>query len=275
MNQENNEKSCGGCEGGHHGLHKMKRLGTALIFILCLFVATKTLTELKSWDSLGKNSVTVSTISVSGKGEVVAIPDIATFSFTVSEEAAVVADAQEKATKKMNASLDFIKKSGVAEKDIKTTNYNIYPRYEYVGGTTYYPSGKQVLAAYVVSQDIQVKVRNVADAGKLLSGIGEFGVSNVSGLNFSVDKYDDIVKEARAKAISDAKTNAEKLASDLGVRIVRIMDYSDSSYNPTPVYYAKAMSSGYGGDMMSERAPQIPTGENKITSNVTITYEIR
>lgn len=254
-------------------MHKMKKLGTALIFILCLFVATKTLTELKSWDSLGKNLSTTSTISVTGKGEVIAIPDIATFSFSVSEEASVVADAQAKATKKMNASLDFLKKSGIADKDIKTTDYNIYPRYEYTGGTTYYPGGKQVLVAYVVSQNITVKVRKISEAGTLLSGIGELGVTNVSSLNFSVDKYDDVVKEARAKAISDAKINAEKLANDLGVKLVRIMDYSDSSYNPSPVYYAKAMSAGVSSDMM--RAPELPAGESKITSNVTITYEIR
>jgi uncharacterized protein YggE len=246
---------------------------TVVFVLLAVFLGAKAISALKEIKYVGAGVPATNIISVNGKGEVIAVPDIATFSLTVSEESPVVATAQKSATTKMNSILDFLKKSGVEDKDIKTTNYNIYPRYEYPGSMLY-NNGKRTLAGYVVSQSIEVKVRKTEEAGKLISGIGEFGAEEVSGLSFSVDKYDELVKEAREKAITEAKENAEKLADALGVDLVRITSYYDQ--NPIgPMYYGKAV--GMGGDMMNESsvAPELPAGENKIISNVSISYEIK
>lgn len=245
--------------------------------VLSLFLLVQAFAGIKGLRYIGGQNMT-GTISVSGKGEVVAVPDIATFSFSVSEEAPVVADAQKSATDKTNGILKFLVDNGVEEKDIKTTSYNIYPRYEYAGDRYgQYGTGKRTLAAYVVSQSVEVKVREISEAGKLLTGVGEFGGSDVSGLSFAVDKYDDLLKEAREKAIAEARENADKLADDLGVNLVRVISYYDQS--PVyPMYYGKdVMNAGHGmgGDMRVESAPQLPAGENKIISNVSVTYEIR
>lgn len=253
-----------------------KKTAIALLIILVAFVAVKTIREIKEISHLGKAQSMPSSINVSGKGEVLATPDIATFSFTVSEEAAVVSDAQKKSTDKMNAILDYVKKSNVEDKDVKTLSYSIYPRYDYQNAT-YYNPGKQVLAAYVVEQTIQIKVRKLEDAGTLLTGIGEFGATNVSGLSFSVDKQDDLAREARDKAIVDAKAEAKKLAKALGVKLGDMISFYESTpYQP--MYYAKdVMMSAVpmGGEMRANVAPQLPSGESKITSNVSVTYEIR
>jgi uncharacterized protein YggE len=257
---------------------KVKKAGITLLVLLSIFVAVKTASEFKKMPYIGKDTPVVNAITVTGKGEVITIPDIASFTVTVSEEGLVVADAQKKATEKANKIIAFLKEGGVEEKDIKTTNYSIYPRYEYNKQVQpyYYDSGKQTLAAYVVTHSIEVRVRKVDDAGKLLSGVGEFGVNDVSGLNFTVDKYDDLVKEARTKAIKEARENAEKLAGDLDVKLVRITGYYDQG-NYAPVYYGKEMlmnasADGRGGAMP---VPELPAGESKIISNVSITYEIR
>jgi hypothetical protein len=245
--------------------------------VLSLFLLVEALAGVKGLRYIGGQNMN-GTISVSGKGEVVAVPDIATFSFSVSEESPIVADAQKQATDKINGILAFLAKNGVDEKDVKTTSYNISPRYEYAGDRyNNYGTGKRTLAAYVVSQSVEVKVKKIDTAGTLLSGIGEFGAGDVSGLSFSVDKYDDLAKEARAKAIDEARKNADKLAKDLGVNLVRVISYYDQT--PGPIYYAKSamMDSAYGmggGDRV-ESAPQLPGGENKIVSNVSVTYEIR
>ncbi len=135
--------------------------------------------------------------------------------------------------------------------------------------------GERILKGYIVDQSVSVKVRNVDVAGKLLTGVGERGASNVSGLNFTVDNNEELQKEARAKAIADAKEKAEELRKELGVSLVRVVSYGESGNWPVP-YYSKL---GMGGamDVRSESAasPEIPTGENKIISNVSITYEIR
>ena len=252
----------------------VKNLTTTLLALLVVFVAVKVVSSLKAMSFIGAGVSVTNSITVSGTGDVIATPDIATFSFTVQEEAATVAEAQKTANSKMDAILAYVKKSGIEDKDVKTSSYNIYPRYEYTGGTMY-SSGKQVLAAYVVSQTVEVKVRKLEDAGKVLSGIGEYGATNVSGLSFGIDKQTEVDRQARDKAIADAREQAEVLARSLGVSLGRIVSFSESgSAYPRPVYYAKMMDSTMG---MGEAAQSVsvPTGENKITSNVTITYEIR
>ncbi len=252
------------------------RLITILLVIAIAFGLVKVTAQIKSLSYIGKPTATPDVITVSGKGEVVVAPDIATFSFGVTEEAVTVGEAQKKSTDKIDAILASIKKGGVEDKDIKTVSYNIYPRYEYHNATMY-TSGTQYLAAYVVSQTVEVKVRDLTKAGGLLSGIGEYGATNISGLAFSIDEQDKVIRDARADAIKDAREQAEVLARALGVNLGRITSFYESTpYQPYPIYYAKdSMSSvGMGGDAPRVEAA-IPAGENKITSNVTITYEIK
>jgi hypothetical protein len=252
---------------------QIKKIVTVLGVALIIFVSAKIVTELKSMSYIGKGVNTANVITVSGKGEVLATPDIANFSFGVTEEAANVGDAQTKTTEKANKILKAIKDAGVADKDIKTSSYSIYPRYEYKNAGMY-TSGTQYLAAYVVSQSVDIKVRKLEDAGKILASVGSLGATNVSGLTFSVDKQDELTRDARSSAIKDARDQAKVLARALGVDLGRIVSFYESApYQPYPVYYAKDA-------IMSARAeaapvPELSAGESKIVSNVTITYEIK
>ena len=263
MEQEKN--NCSGFWGGE----RFYKAGGAVLILLAIFLFSKTISEVKGWRVIGKDIPPQATITVSGKGEVVVKPDIATFSFGIQEESLVVGEAQEGVAKSENEILAFLEKNGVAKDDIKVSGYNIYPRYDYARS-----SGKQTLAAYVVSESVEVKVRKIGDAGKLIGSLGELGATNLSGLTFSVDKQDDALKEAREKAIADAKANARKLAKELDVSLARIVSFSENGGGyPPPIYYAKA-EMGMGGDM-SRATPELPSGTNKITSNVSVTYEIR
>ena len=271
------EKNCcgGGC--GVCGSGKMKTGLLVLVIIVAVFFAAKSIKELKAIGFVGKELSPSATIVVSGEGEVLTKPDIASFSFSVEKESLNVAEAQSGSAKIVNDILAELKKLGVADKDVKTLGYNIYPRYEYISGGMsyeYYPpnGGKRELASYVVSQTIEVKVRKIADAGKIISSIGEMGASNLSGLSFSVDREEEFTAEARKEAIVDAQSKAKILAKDLGVQLVRVTSFSESGNYPGPIYYAKSMeASGMGGGA----TPEVPSGENRIVSNVTITYEIR
>lgn len=261
-------------------IEQKKKLMLTLVavgVILAGFLAMKTLAEIKSYGIIGKDVPPQSTITVSGKGEKFATPDIAEFSFSVTNEAKTVADAQKNTTKTMNEAIATVRAFSVEEKDIKTTGYNIFPRHEYRKAVVpcnefECPPGNQVLIGYQVSQSVSVKVRKIEDAGAILSKIGEIGVSEVSGLTFSIDKEDEVKNEARSIAIKDAQTQAAVLAKQLGVKLVRIVNFSESGN--FPIYYGKAASFGVSGDAAAP-APEIPPGENIVTSNVTITYEIR
>ena len=249
-----------------------------LVFItLSLFLVVQTINGLKEYTYIGGQGVPQNVISVTGKGEVFANPDIATFSFSVVETAKTVKDAQDSATKKTNTTLEKVKSFGIEDKDIKTNDYSVYPKYEYTNQmctATVCPPSRQILTGYEVSQTVIVKVRKIEDAGKVLGSIGDTGVTNISGLSFTIDDEDALNRDARAKAITEAKTKAEALAKDLGVSLVRIVSFSeDGNGYPMPMAYAKMDSMSAG--VATAPTPEIPAGQNKILSNVTITYEIR
>jgi uncharacterized protein len=135
--------------------------------------------------------------------------------------------------------------------------------------------GTQTLRGYEINQMVEVKVRKTEDAGKLLSGIGSQGVTNVSGLSFTVDNEEGIKAEAREAAINDAKAKADVLAKQLGVKIVRIVSFNESG--DYPIFYSKTMAANGSARDMAEQAmaPELPAGEHKVISNVSIVYEIR
>ena len=267
----------------YHGLK------IALIVFLAVFVAN-VLFEGRGYKDENKIP---NTISFSGHGEVNAVPDIANIYFTISKDGATVKDAQAGVAVVEKKALDLLKVKGVVEKDIKTVNASFYPKYEYrkavcppipMGDDTtniftkptspdyYCPSGKQVLIGYTANESITVKIRNTDGGGDIMQGLGITGVSDLNGPNFAIDKVDALKAQARKLAIDDAKQKAKILAKDLGVHLVKITSFSESGN--FPIMYGKAA-------MMEERVSAtevpavIPKGENTISSDVTITYEIR
>ncbi|MCL5782224.1 MAG: SIMPL domain-containing protein [Patescibacteria group bacterium] len=274
---------------------KVWKVGKWVGVILAIFLAVLSVKELKSIGYVGDENRVTSTISVDGTGDAVAMPDVATFSFSVQETAKTVADAQKAATDKINNALKVVRDAGIADKDINTLSYNINPHYEYQNAVCSYeltpvssgvavsslqvaspvrycPPGKSVLTGYEVSQTIQVKVRDLSKAGSIFTSIGSLGVQNVDSLTFSVDQPETVKAEARAKAITDARSKAQILAKQLGVSLKRITSYYESS-GPYPIYGmgVKAMAAT---DSVAAPSPEIPAGEQKVTSNVSITYEI-
>jgi uncharacterized protein YggE len=258
---------------------------TAVTILLAVFLGVKAINTIKEYSYIGKGVYPTNTITVSGTGEVFSIPDTGSFSFSVNETGKAVKDAQDKASTKMNAILEALKGMGIEDKDIKTVGYNSGPKYEWRQATcppydpsnpTYYcPPGKNILTGYEVSQTISVKVRKTDDAGVALTKVGELGATNISSLEFVVDDMDAVKAEARDKAITDAKDKAKVLSKSLGINLVKIISFSDSGDYP-PVYYgASSMElKAMGGDAVPA-VPQVPVGENKIVSNVSITYEVR
>ncbi|MEK7109049.1 MAG: SIMPL domain-containing protein [Patescibacteria group bacterium] len=244
---------------------------------LIIFLGVMSLGALMNLRYIGAGIAAANTISISGHGEALAVPDIATFSFSVVSDKATVAAAQADATQKANATTKYLTDAGVDKKDIQTSDYSIYPQYDYVQGVCqggYCPGGRQVLRGYQVRQGTTVKVRETAKAGELLAGVGGKGATEVSGLQFTFDDPDKVATEARDKAIADAKEKAETLAKQLGVSLVRVVSFSESSGGSYPRPMTAAYSMGGAEDSKSV-APEISTGQNKVTNDVTVTYEIR
>lgn len=222
------------------------------------------------------------TISVSGKGEVFAKPDVATFTFTVEAKEVDASVAQSKAADTMNAVLAYLKEAGVEEKDVKTEYYNLTPQYEYPQQMCTQwscpPQGEPKLIGYQVNQTVAVKVRDTAKAGEVISKVGEKGAMNVSGLSFTIDDVEALKAEAREKAITDAQEQSKTIAKNLGVRIVRMNGFwEDAGGYPAPYGIGGGME--MKSDAMSMReesiAPELPMGENTITVQVNLSYEVK
>ena len=229
---------------------------------------------------MSQNQYGPTTINVRGEGEVLAKPDIGSFSFSVRAEGEDAAEAQEKSAEINNAIIAYLKEQGVEEKDIKTQYYNLNPKYRYEERVcpfgSYCPPGEPIIDGYEVSQNVTVKVRDLDKSGDLITGVGERGASAISGLSFPLAATANLEAEAREIAIADAKDKAEKLVKDLDSRIVKLVGFYEEEYYPMPY--------GYGGDMLATAvvsmdaapaSPELPTGENTIRKVVNITYEIR
>ncbi|MFA6324606.1 MAG: SIMPL domain-containing protein [Candidatus Paceibacterota bacterium] len=246
-----------------------------IIFVLIVLCAGK---FLLSYGNFGKNGNAVeNTISFTGHGEVSAVPDIANISFTIEKDAKTVKESQALVAEIEKKAIDLLKTNNVAERDIKTNNASFYPKYEFQNKgmpcTRFVcPTGENVIVGYTSSESISVKIRNTDDTGKIIQGLGEIRVSNLNGPNFSIDKEDALKDSARKLAINEAKEKAKKLSKDLGIRLGKITSFSENRDYPMPMYAKAEMAMGM--DTVSLPA-ELPKGENLITSDVTITYEIK
>lgn len=244
-----------------------------------LLLFARTVTEMKEWRFIGSGTTATNTIAVTGKGEVFAVPDIAQFTLSVTKENKDVKSAQKEATEKMNAIIAYLKSVNIAEKDIKVTNYSANPKYEWIQqpcrAGEYCTGGQNKLVGFTVSQTIQVKVRKDTDkASDILGEAGNRGATEIGNLEFINDDEDALKADARKQAIADAKEKAESLARELGVSIVRIVGFNEDGGYQQPVMY-KAARMEMMADSAGAPSPELPVGENKIQSNVTVTYEIK
>ncbi len=263
-------------------IDNLYKAGLALLIIISVAIVVKTAFPWKSRGMMGGLDMP-NTIVLSGHGEVSAIPDIANVSFNIRKDGKTVKEAQEMVAVVEKVSLDFLKSSAVEEKDIKTTNASFNPKYEYRYDTKIMMPcnewgcpprpGKNVISGYEAYESITVKVRKTDDVGKIMQGLGGLGVTDLNGPNFAIDDEDGLKAEARKMAIEEAKEKAKVLAKDLGVRLGKIVSFNEGGDYGEPIYYGKEMmAEGMGGD---SSPAEIPKGENTITSDVTIVYEIK
>ncbi len=230
---------------------------------------------LASMDSLKHPTGQAATISVSGEGEITAIPDIATIIFTVRESAKTVPEAQKLAEVKVIKAIAAVSALGVDKKDQKTLSYTVNPKYEYpnpvYSGYTQMPTvSSPKLVGYEVSQTIQVKVRKIESAGEVFGALGKVNITEISGPEFTVDNMEKVEADAKALAIKDAKEKAKVTAKALGVDLGEITQFSEDNGGYYPMMYSKAATS----PSAAADAVSIPQGENVIKSHVTITYSL-
>jgi len=233
-------------------------------FGICFLVIASVYLAVSAYEKINL-PITGNTISFSGEGKVFAKPDIARINFAIITEGVTSKAAQDKNSPKSKAVTALLEKLGIEEKDVKTTSYNIYPQYNYPR------SGVPEIKSYQVTQSFEVKVRDLDKVSDVLEGLVSAGANNVINLGFSVDDPEMLKAEARAKAISDAKKKANELEKQLGIRLGKIVSFSENTGGfPNEIFYAKGLGGGAGGD-----ASSLPAGENEILITISLTYQIK
>jgi hypothetical protein len=214
---------------------------------------------------IGKSPDIQRTISITGEGKVTAIPDIALVSLGLTTEKKNISDAQAENSKTMNSLIEKLKGLNIAKEDIKTVNYSIYPAYDWT-------DGRQVLRGYTVSQDVQVKIRKTDQVDEVLKIAGDLNLNQIGGLTFDIDNPENYKQDARIKALENAKEKADALAKVMGVKLGKVISFSESEgYVPAPYpMYAKAEGIGGGG----APAPAVEAGSQEITIMATVSYEL-
>lgn len=224
------------------------------------------------------------TFSVSGEGKVIAVPDVAAFTFSVITEGGKDLNSlQEQNVEKVNHAIAFVKENGVEDKDITTEQYSVEPRYQYFNcGSAYMRGGEPCpppeIVGYTVRQSVLVKVRDFSKAGEIIAGVVEKGANSVSQLQFTIDDESKVLADARAKAIEEAKEKAKQLASAAGFSVGKLISISEGGSYPFPYRSMQMQMSdeyGMGGAAQEKTAPAIEAGSQEVTVSVTLRYEIR
>ena len=235
-------------------------LGAVVLVALIIFLLASTNQKVNT-------AITTNTISFSGEGKVSAKPDIAKLEFAVVTQAQTSKEAQNANSPKSKAVVDFLRKQGVEEKDIKTLSYNVYPQYNYPRFDA------PEIKGYEVIQKFEVKIRDLDKTNEILDRLVTAGANNIANVAFTIDEPEKLQAEARVKAIADAKKKARDLEKQLGVNLGKIVNFSENTGGFPGPYYLEAKNFGQGG--VGGGAPEIPVGENETVVNVTITYQIK
>ncbi len=204
-------------------------------------------------------------IWVTGQGEVTVVPDVAILSLGVEAQAPTVQQAMAEAAGAMDRVMAALRANGVAERDIQTQWFNIYPVRRWVDDE------REVLIGYRVTNMVRAKIRDVEATGSIIDQVAEAGgdLTRIHGVSFTVDDPSQYDNEAREKAIADAQAKAQHLAALAGVDLGRPFYISESG-GFVPIYRDYAMMEAGG---ILPPTPISP-GETEITLTVQMAFAI-
>lgn len=206
------------------------------------------------------------TITVDAEGKITVKPDIGLINLSVVSQGLTVKSVTKDSTDKMNKVIEAIKALSVDPKDITSTQYSLYPQYDY-------RTANPKITGYNLTQEIQVKVRDLTKVDDVLQAGLDAGSNQIGQLTFDIDDTSLVKKQAREKAFTAAKEKAQEMADAAGVKLGRVVTFSEgSSYQP-PVFANYKMDMA-AGNAVSEAAPSIEPGSKDMSVTVSVTYEI-
>jgi uncharacterized protein len=243
------------------GERKMTRIWAALLLGAAILPSaaaaqqTATITQ----------SIAGTRLDIAATGEATRVPDVAVINTGVSIRSATASGAIQQTAARMARVRAALKAAGVDDRDIQTSQLSLNPEYIYANNQP------PKLNGYTASNQLSVRFRDIANAGKIIDALVAEGANQINGPTLTIDKPEAALDEARAKAVATARARADLYARSLGMRVVRVVSVSESGGSfpvPPPMpMYARAQA--------VERDSKIDPGEQKLQVTLAVTYELQ
>lgn len=216
----------------------------------------------------GGSAYPTNQISVTGEGLAYGEPDVAYIDLGVDVTNAQVSPALEQANQAVSAVQEAIKAADVADEDIQTTSFNVYPEDRY-DPQTGQPSGERV---FHVQNILRITVRDVSKVGAIIDAGTGAGANAVHNISFGILETSDLAAQARTEAVADARKRAEQLANELGFALGDVTLINET-YGSVPVYqpsFAAQDAAGRGGG----GGAVVNSGQLAVSVQVNVTFKL-
>jgi len=215
----------------------------------------------------GGDEIQINTINIAGTGTVTVSPDKAVVYLGVQTQSADATTAQQENAEKMDRIIAALKDAGIAEDDMETSGYSMYPLRSY-------ETDEPTITGYVVSNRLMVTVTDIDEVGDIIDTAVNAGANEVQSVSFTLS--DDARQDARAQALENAveaaRSDADTLAGILDVTLlgpVEVTTSGGSVVTPYPVPYAAVEEAGYE----MRKSTSILPGDISVTAYVQMVYQ--
>ncbi len=202
-------------------------------------------------------------LDISAEGRTTRVPDLATIRAGVVAQAPTAAAALADNAQRMMRVIAALKRSGIADRDIATSNVGLSPQYRYTDGQP------PALTGYQTTNTVSIRFRDVAKAGGILDALVAQGANQIDGPNLSIDKPEAALDEARTDAVKRARARADLYAAAAGMKVVRVISIAEAGQDaggpgPQPVFMARAMA--------ADARTEIAAGEKDVTVTLSVRF---
>ncbi|MGD8552482.1 MAG: SIMPL domain-containing protein [Anaerolineales bacterium] len=243
----------------------MKQLSAKLAGLLSLVILLSACGTSVAPNS-GTGSSMADTLTVTGYGQARGNPDMATVTvgFTITDSD--ISEAVTESNDTIAGITSAMKGLGVAEVDIQTTGFNVWPEDVWDPQTGQATGEKR----FHVDSTMQINIRTIGDVGKVIETALTNGANSIYGLNFGIQNTDQLADEARTAALKDARMRADAIAEGLGLTVGEVSSVTDQSGGWIyPSFVGAGMGVGGGGG-----EPPINQGQMAVSVSLSVTYAI-
>ena len=209
-------------------------------------------------------------LTVNAEGKTARVPDLAVFNAGVTSQGKTAGEALSANTADMNRVIAALKRAGIADRDVQTSQISLNPVYgQPVAGPNGTVSQEARIIGYQATNTVMIRSRDIKNFGTVLDALVAAGANQVSGPSFQLADASAANDEARVSAIKAGRARADLYARAAGLRVVRIVSISESGGygRPQPMY-----TSAMKGE--SSDATSISAGEIEAAVTVTMQFEL-